>query len=52
MVAVTGGGELQEVTTVSVQLEKVYGALEKWSLMGGGRLWEGSHTLRFNKKVE
>ena len=40
VVAVTGGGELQEVTTVSLQLEKVYGALEKWSLMGGGCLWE------------
>ena len=40
VVAVTGGGELQEVTTVSLQLEKVYGVLEKWSLMEGGRLWE------------
>ena len=53
-VAVTGGSELQEVTTVSLQLGKVYGVLEKWSLMGGGRLWEGRHTWRFNnngKKV-
>ena len=50
VVAVTGGGELQEVTTVSLQLGKVYGVLEKWSLMGGGRLWEGRHTWRFNNK--
>ena len=46
VVAVTEGGEFQEVTTVILQLGKGYGVLEKWSLMGG------SHTLRFNKKVE
>ena len=46
VVAVTGGGEFQEVTTVILQLGKGYGVLEKWSLLGG------SHTLRFNKKVE